>query len=339
MPRHGPLLLEDGLIVGAFANRLGTRFLLVTVVPNVLLIGYIGFLLAAGAPARSPSLMRALAAINHLTIHQIVAILVGLLIISVASHPLQIPLIQLLEGYWWRLPLGPWLADHATQRFRNELARVNRELDRNVDPNDMDWATKNSMRLAQGRKNWLPDRVEDLLPTALGNTMQTGEVTAGKRYGLDLNLALPRIIPSMSSDMLAELSDRRNQLDAEVRLCVASGIASLITVGLLIWDGPWLFLVLAPYLLCWASYRAAVAAARGFCTTLSAAVDLHHLQLYDALSLERPTNISEEKTRNETLTKLFRGHYLGPRDRDVLQYLSPRVVDKEESAIKSSGQD
>ena len=36
--------------MGAFANRLGTRFLVVTVLPNVLLIGYVGLLLAAGAP-------------------------------------------------------------------------------------------------------------------------------------------------------------------------------------------------------------------------------------------------------------------------------------------------
>jgi hypothetical protein len=310
--------------MGAFANRLGTRFLVVTVVPNVLLIGYISFLVAAGAPAHSPSLMRALTILDDLTANRIVAVVLAVLIISVAIHPLQIPLIQLLEGYWWGMPWGARLADHATQRFRGELARVNEELDKAADLSEQDWATKNSARQAQFRKDWLPEYEEDLRPTALGNTLWTGETTAGKRYGLDLNLALPRIIPLMSSSILAELSDRRNQLDAAVRLCVVAGVAVAVSIGLLAWHGPWLFLALGPYMLSWASYRAAVAAARGFSITLATAIDLYHLELFDALSLERPANITEEISRNITLTKLFRGDYLTPVDKGVLVYISSK---------------
>jgi hypothetical protein len=316
--------------VGAFADRLGTRFLVVTVVPNALLIGYVGFLIAAGAPTHPPSPTRALAALDHLTVNRIVAIALGLLIISVATHPLQIPLIQLLEGYWWGVPFGARLANHAIKRFRNELDRAEAALKRPASQVENDWATKNSARQAQFRKDWLPENREDLRPTDLGNTLWTGETTAGERYGLDLNLALPRIIPSMSSSILAELSDRRNQLDAAVRLCVAGGVATVASVGLLILQGPWLFLALAPYLLCWASYRAAVAAARGFSVTLAAAVDLHHLQLFDALCLERPANITEEVSLNTTLAKLFKGYYLGPTDKSVLRYVSPKADIKDD---------
>ena len=319
--------------MGTFANRLGTRFLVVTVVPNVLLIGYIGFLIAAGAPAQSPSLARALKALDHLTVNRIIAILLGVLIISIASHSLQIPLIQLLEGYWWGLPFGQKLAKHAIQRFRTELASANDELDKAAGSGEQNWAMKNSARQARFRKDWLPEYEEDLRPTALGNTLWTGETTAGNRYGLDLNLALPRIIPSMSSSILAELSDRRNQLDAAARLCVTAGVATVASVGLLIWQGPWLFLALALYLLCWASYRAAVAAARGFSVTLAAAVDLHHLQLFDALSLERPANITQEISHNTTLTKLFHGDYLSQVDKNVLRYIA--LADKEKSATAS----
>lgn len=316
--------------MGAFANRLGTRFLVVTVVPNALLIGYVGFLIAAGAPTQPPSPARALATLDHLTVNRIVAIALGLLIISVATHPLNIPLIQLLEGYWWGVPFGPRLANHATKRFLKELDKAEGELRKPTGSAGHAWATKNSARQAQFRKSWLPENREDLRPTDLGNTLWTGETTAGERYGLDLNLALPRIIPSMSSSILAELSDRRNQLDAAVRLCVAAGVATVVSVGLLILQGPWLFLVLAPYLLCWASYRAAVAAARGFSVTLAAAVDLHHLQLFDALSLERPANITEEVSRNTTLTRLFQGYYLGPTDKTVLRYISPKADNKDD---------
>jgi hypothetical protein len=317
--------------VEAFANRLGTRFLVVTVIPNVLLIGYVGFLIAAGAPAHSPSPQRALMALDHLTIYRIVVIAVGVIVISVAIHPLQIPLIQLLEGYWWGLPFGPKLAEHAIQRFRNELKSVDAELKKAVNSKKQDWAAKNAARQARSYRDWLPDYLEDLRPTALGNTLWVGETTAGSRYGLDLNVALPRIIPSMSPSMLGELSDRRNQLDAAVRLCVAAGAATAISVGILIAYGPWLFLALATYLLCWGSYRASVAAARGFSIALAAAVDLHHLQLFDALSLDRPLNLEKEKSRNEVLTKLFRGYYLGPADESDIRYVAPKANDKEDT--------
>ena len=156
-----------------------------------------------------------------------------------------------------------------------------------------------------------------------------GETTAGSRYGLDLNVALPRLIPSMSPSMLGELSDRRNQLDAAVRLCVAAGVATVISVGMLITHGPWLFLALATYLLCWGTYRASVAAARGFSIALAASVDLHHLQLFDALSLDRPLNIEKEKSRNAVLTKLFRGYYLNTTDQSDIRYIAQKANDKE----------
>ena len=60
--------------MGIFANRLGTRFLVVTVLPNILLIGYVGLLLAAGAPAHTPSLLQALTVLDHLTAYRIAAI-------------------------------------------------------------------------------------------------------------------------------------------------------------------------------------------------------------------------------------------------------------------------
>jgi len=319
--------------MGAFASRLGTRFLVVTVVPNILFIGYVSLLLAAGAPTHSPSLKQALHVLNGITGNQVVAIILGLLIISFASHPLQIPLIQLLEGYWWGLPFGPKMANRATERFRKELTKAQNELDK-PESSAQDWWAKNAARQARFRQDWLPERKADLLPTELGNTLWTGETTAGDRYELQLTVALPRLIPLMSPIVFAELSDRRNQLDAAVRLCVAAGAATVVGVGLLLWHGgPWLFLALATYVLCWASYRAAVSAARGFSTSLATAVDLYHLQLFDTLSLERPLDITEERKRNKVLTKLFRGMILDDDDKKVLRYIPAKA----DEAIAESG--
>ena len=306
-------------------SRLSTRFLIITVVPNILLVGYAGFLVAAGAPTRSPSPARALAVLNELTAHQIIALFLGLLIISVATHPLQTPLVQLLECYWQGLPFGSAMAEHCTDRFRQELSWVRAELQREGDEGDWDRAARQANIHAGYRQDWLPEEEEDLLPTALGNTLVTGETRAGERYGLKTGVLLPRLAPLLSPASLAELRDRRNQLDAAVRLCVATGLATAISVGLLLRYGPWLFLALVTYVLCWACYRAAVAAARGFCDSLAAAIDLHHLRLYDALQLERPADMATELTRNEVLSKLFRGDGLDNDQMTELRYLPPKA--------------
>lgn len=293
-------------------------------VPNALIISYLGFLFAAGAPAHSPSLSRALTVLNGLTIRQVVALLLGLLIISVATHPLQTPLIQLMEGYWWNLPLGPVAADHLTERFRRKLSAIRTELKNAERAKPWDWAMTQSVTNAKQSQTWLPTREQSLLPTALGNTLRRGETRAGERYGLELEFALPRLSPLLSAPSLAELRDRRNQLDAAVRLCIATGLATAIGLGLLLRSGPWLFLPLVTYLLCWACYRAAVAAARGFCGSLAAAIDLHHLQLFDALQLERPANLAEEFQLNKILTRLLRGDKLDDRTKSRLRYIAPK---------------
>jgi len=308
----------------ALTGRLSTRFLIVTVVPNILLVGYVGFLIAAGAPARSPSPTRALAVLDKLTAVQVIALLVGLLILSVATYPLQTPLIQLIEGYWQALPFGSAIADRCTDRFRLELRWVNQELEREGSEDEWDWAARQAYAHAVYRENWLPALEEDLLPTTLGNTLATGEIRACRRYKLETDVTLPRLAPLLSPASLAELRERRNQLDAVVRLCVVSGLATAISLGLLLRFGPWLFLTLATYVLCWACYRAAIAAARGFCIHLAAAVDLHHLQLYDALHLERPADMAAELKRNVILTDLFRGEVLDKDQLTELRYLPPQ---------------
>jgi hypothetical protein len=314
--------------VEAITNRLGTRFLVVTVVPNVLLVIYVGFLIAAGAPAHSPSFARAISVLDNFTIRQFVVILLIVLAVSVATHPLQIPLIQLVEGYWWGLPFGLRIADRFSRRFEDELNWARGELNRVDLIDEWDRRTEWSSGDATQRLYWLPSQEKDLLPTQLGNTLRTGETRAGKRYGLDLDVALPRLVPLISSPSITEVRDLRNQLDAAVRLCVAAGLATGVSVGLLLWHGPWLFMAVATYVLCWASYRAAVAAARDFCDSLAAAVDLNHLKLFDELQLPRPASLKEECDRNEVIGRLFRGggeDVLAEQEMTAFRYIPPKA--------------
>jgi hypothetical protein len=137
---------------------------------------------------------------------------------------------------------------------------------------------------------------------------------------------MPRLAPLLSPACLEEVREYRNQLDAAVRVCVASGLATIVGIGLLVWHGAWLYLPVLTYLLCWTSYAAAVSAARRFCISLAAAVDLHHLQLFDALQLARPPDLRAERQFNRLLDVLFRGEPISPADMPRLSYL-PRAAD------------
>jgi hypothetical protein len=309
--------------MGALSGRLGTRFLVVTVMPNALLLGYLGLLLAAGAPIKSPSPAQAITVLNHLTAHEIIAIVLALLVFSAGTYPLQVPLIQFLEGYWGGLPFGPQLANRATGRFQLEWDKAQETLEETAGAPNWNWRAKNAGRQAQFRADLLPRGRDQLLPTALGNALRRGEGDAGERYRLDLRVVAPRLIPLLAPGVLSELNDLRNQLDVAARLCVAAAVATAASVGLLLWHGPWLFLALAMYLLTWACYRSSVAAARRFSLSLAAAVDLYHLKLYDALSLERPADLEEELKRNEALSRLFSGR-LREEERTGFKFLPPQ---------------
>jgi len=306
--------------VDALTGRLSTRFLAVTVLPTSLLVAYLLFLVAAGAPMRTPRVSEAVDALDQLSGRQLAVVVLLLLGTSIATHPLQVPLIQLLEGYWWRLPFGFLAADLATTRFREELRQIRRTL---VDVQRDDWFRSHTVDDASYRQHWMPAEEEELLPTRLGNVLRAGETRAGARYGLNLVETLPRLFPRMSPEVLAEIDDRRNQLDAGVRLCVVSAAATAAGLLLLLPTGSWMFLPIVTFILCWASYHGAVASAQGYSTTLAAAVDLYHLDLFDALHLPRPSTLREELDRAPAVQRLFRGESLSRQEEEEHAYVAP----------------
>src|SRR4051794_12875492 len=81
-----------------------------------MLASFIALLIAAGAPGRAPSLHDALHTINAATWREWAGLVFIIVITGVALHPIQTPLIQLLEGYWHSLPLGAMATERALQR-------------------------------------------------------------------------------------------------------------------------------------------------------------------------------------------------------------------------------
>ncbi|WP_250035211.1 hypothetical protein [Paractinoplanes maris] len=291
--------------------RLGTRFLIVTLFPNFAFVVFLGAVVVAGAPGDRPDWHRIDDRLQDMSLVSVVLLTVAVLVASVALHPLNYAIVQLMEGYWQGLPFGAELERVASERggrYRQALRDRFQE-----------GGTVGSLLY------WLPAVGNPVRPTTLGNVLFAGEVRAGARYGYVTEFVLPRLVPLLSDQMRAHLGDARNQLDAAARLCSLSLVSVPVTTLLLIRYDVWLLVPVACYLFAWASYRSSVSAARRFGNELAVAFDLHHLALWDALSLERPADLENEyEVRGPLLTKMFYDEeQLQTNERETFSYLPP----------------
>ena len=115
------------------------------------------------------------------------------------------------------------------------------------------------------------------------------------------------------------MDDCRQGLDLGVRLCVLFAFATALSVVLLIRDGGWLLLALAPYCISYLAYRGAVSSAHAYGTALSTLVDLDRFALYEQLHFTPPSSTEVERARNAELSKVLSGD-----DKTVLDYAPPK---------------
>lgn len=264
------------------AVRISSRFIFVNLLPTIAVICLVGGLLAAGAPGQAPSWRALEDSISGLTLISALLAAFAVLVASVVLHPLAYPMIKVVEGYWARFPFGAALSLRVSRRYRTWRQ-------------DLEIYENEHGGTAEERA-WLPPAGTPVLPTGLGNVLQAGEIRAGARYGYRTADIWHRLSPLMSPAVRAEVSDTRNQMDTAARLCVFGLLCVPITMALLWNHEVWLLVPVGCYLFAWAAYRAATAAAYRFCEAAAVAVDFHRLQLWDALSLDRPSNFLEEQT-------------------------------------------
>lgn len=92
-----------------------------------------------------------------------------------------------------------------------------------------------------------------------------------------------------------------------------------MTVVLLVHDGGWLLLALAPYCVSYLAYRGAASSAHAYGTALSTLVDLDRFALYGQLHLPSPPSTEVERVRNAELSKVLSGD-----KKSVLDYAPPK---------------
>src|SRR5258708_2019596 len=158
------------------AKDLGTRFSVVGFLPTLTAVLIVLAVVWSGAPAHPLSYHRVPRSANGLTAADWVALGLGLLVVVLVTHPLELQLARLLEGY----PRGALLRP-LVRRFRNRQIKRWQALDRLA--NDDERSLDERLAARGAFRYRFPPREDRVLPTQLGNVLRAAEDRAGEHYG------------------------------------------------------------------------------------------------------------------------------------------------------------
>ena len=279
----------------------GGRFYLIGYLPTyaatlfLLLLVWAGAPVWRGHPGRRIRFTTAWATASHLNLGEVVVVALGVALLAVILQPLQLALVNLAQGSWPRSPGATWARQRQKNR-RDLLARAAQL------PQDPDLTSEAIQRAGTAgyqlhRRYPLPDHL--LQPTTLGNVLAAMQDTAGRAYGLDAVTAWPRLYPVLGEQCKTLVDDRRDTLDASVRLAATMAVTALTSLVLLLGTRWWTMLALLPLSVAALAYNAAVQAALAYAETVHVAFDLHRADLLTALRMTPPGRQDAERTLNE----------------------------------------
>ncbi|MGY0465965.1 hypothetical protein ACW14Y_37765 [Kitasatospora sp. cg17-2] len=235
---------------------------------------------------------------------ELVALVLAVTLLGVLLNPLQLPLVRLFEGDWPRL-LGGGRALRRQERRKRALetaALLPQGAGATLGPETVQRAGAAGQELR--RRFPLPDHL--LRPTALGNVLAALEDSAGRPYGLDAVVAWPRLHPLLGAEVRALVDDRRDALDAAVRIAAVMTATAVAAGVLLLRTGWWLLLALVPLLVAAAAYRGAVQAALGYGESVHVAFDLQRTELLKGLRFAVPARQGDEHALFTELSDFWR---------------------------------
>ncbi|MFJ8608960.1 hypothetical protein ACIRH0_17445 [Streptomyces sp. NPDC093675] len=211
-------------------------------------------------------------------------------VLALLLQPFQVRAVRVLEGYWDRWPLTAGLAGILAwvQRKRWQALRRRAEAATGGD-------RARRVRADARRRLAAHPPADLLLPTALGNALRAGELSAGERYGLTTLTSWPRIYLQVSDRVAEVLRSTRDALDTAVNLCwsflllTGAGCAALHDEPSAWW------LCGAGLVLAAVAYKGAVTAAQAYSGLMHVVYDLHRFDLLDALHHPLPSDRTSEE--------------------------------------------
>ncbi|WP_051828051.1 hypothetical protein [Streptomyces bicolor] len=230
------------------------------------------------------------------------------LLLSLLLQPFQVRAVRVLEGYWDRWPLTAELASLMIGFQRRRWNALSRKADAMVRGDHARRAQADARRRLAAQPP-----VDVLLPTALGNALRAGEISAGERYGLATLASWPRLYLQVSERAAALLRSTRDALDTAVNLCW-SCLALTGAGTLALYDEP------SSWWLCGlglgfaaTAYKGAVTAAQSYAGLMHVAYDLYRFDLLEALRYSLPADRDAEE---ETFLRVS-DQFLGRRGADL----------------------
>jgi hypothetical protein len=300
------------------AARPGAREILPVGSLVLLVVG----LVASGAPAQAPSFDKAMTWANSLSgvgLGLLVLVIIGA---SIVLQPVIVAVGAALQGRM-SAPVLRWigreLAWRKKRRRRHARARLH-ELSYRIERGEtLDEAGRAELEMLAERVRRYP-ATGHVRPTVLGNVIAAGEEDAGRPYGLDARLALPRLELLLPESAATLLSSRGDDLGFAVRFCSTLSLAAVASAALIgehLASRAALIPVLAAAF-AWLSYRNAVAAATAYAEALRVVFDLHRFLLYEALRRPLPQDLDNEREEAERIM-----HLLGSGVAASWQYVHP----------------
>jgi len=208
-----------------------------------------------------------------------VATLLAETVLAYVLQAVAVPLVQIYEGYvFWPTWIAAWgKADQ--RRLRGTLE-------------------------PQVRYFRFP-RVEDVMPTALGNVFAAAEDYARRMYSLDTVVWWPRLTLSLPDDLRSQLDGSVMALYALINLSALLALWAISGGVLLMFtDRPWLLVgvFFGGLALSWGCYRAAVTQAGDYGNSMRVAFDLYRHRILEGMHIPVPDNLQAERVLWETLT-------------------------------------
>ncbi|GAA2388672.1 hypothetical protein [Dactylosporangium salmoneum] len=306
-------------------KALGPGAYLVTALPSIVFVLTLFALLSSRlvpfmAPARQGGkeigrgIPSVLAAARSLGVAGTVLLVLAVVCVAVLLRPLQISLVQVVEGYWGARAQEGFVHALATERHRRArdraLARLSVRLQApaSLDLTELAAFARRQRGVTRliGRANAALGRYpadgDHLMPTVLGNVLRRAETTAGERYGLSTVVTYPRLYPHLSSKLDGEISNQLDTLDTTATFVVLFSLETVITSVLLIRFDWWMSVPLVFFAMLCVAYVGAVRAAARHGELLAVAYDLHRFDLLKALHLELPENPATEVANNKVLS-------------------------------------
>ncbi len=318
---------------------IGRYFTVVSFIPSTVFTTYFLVLKRSGAWSRSQ--IDLAAALTSLDLKDAVALGFGGLLLALALHPMQFTLVQIFEGYWGQSWVAVRAATLCTLRHRRRWNRMQYASDEytyeieklrrasELTPIEAENVSFHNMRkhitaAEQSRiSGYYPKRVEQIMPTRLGNVLRMHEVNAGIIYGMTAITMVPRLMLIGDPKHVDYVQDQRTNLDLAVRTAVLGLAAAVMTLDFMWHHGIWMLLALAPCVIAYSAYRGSIRAGYEYGLSIMMLIEFNRFGLYEKLHIPLPETLGDEQSLNEQLAIHFSADAIRARPDTQLRYMHP----------------